>query len=93
MLEIIISLISINKILKGDCARLSKKQLVKTIISIKRARKNLEKEQFNNVYQLYCFYRKDKVKELMDYDEYIYVCEKIAETFNDLAPLHLYDKK
>ena len=75
----------------GGVAPLSKKQIVGLIINLPDANKNLTKDEFNKIYQLYQTFRKDTTKSVLDYQAYVQVCSEIIAEFEKIAPFKFYN--
>ena len=81
---------SINTIKQGGTAELSINQIVNAIISLPEAKKNLTKEQYLqvlNLYKIHCSYRK---KVLLNRREFNEIIAKIISFFDLIAPYEKY---
>ena len=84
------SIKAFNTIASGGQAELSKSQIVNLMLNIIAAKKNLDRDTYYKVSDLYDVYRKDKTKVMMDYQRYRYVYLEMANSFNNIAPFELY---
>jgi hypothetical protein len=69
---------------------LSIAQIVDMIINLYDASKNLSRQQYNDVYNMYMAHKQCKNKMLIDLDEYYNIASEIIQRFNAIAPYEKY---
>lgn len=84
------SIKAFNIIVNGGQAELSKAQIVNLMLNLMKAKKNLDRDTFYKVSDLYDVFRRDKAKVMMDSQKYRTVYSEIACSFIDIAPFELY---
>ena len=84
------SINAVAKIKSGGTADISISQITNLIINLPDAKKNLKKEQFEQVYILYKGLRTCKTKLKLDMFGYIDTAIKIIEKFDEIAPYEKY---
>jgi len=84
------ALSDVQKIKTGRTVMLSISQITNLIINLSDAKRNLQSDQFNLVYDLYKQMRKCKTKMAMDQDGYLDTAIKIIKEFDKIAPYEKY---
>jgi len=82
---------TIQKIMDGKKARISKGDIVNLIISLQDAYSNLSEDEYNKVYEIFMKIRADKKAKKIDRFEYMKICSDIIENFENIAPFEFYD--
>ena len=80
----------IQRLSKGGTAKLSLAQITSVIINLPDARKNLKRDEFEQVYALYKSLQKCKSKIPMGLDGYYDISARLILMFDQLAPYQLY---
>ena len=80
----------LQKIKKGGTAKFSISQITGLITNMMDAKKNLNEEQFNNVYALFNELRKCNTKMEMNVNGYLDMAEDIIKKFDKIAPYIKY---
>ena len=80
----------VNTIKAGNVGALSESDIVNLLINIPDAQKNLSKEQFEKVYNLFLEYSSKNTKIRMDAITYLYFAITIVSKFNKEAPYEKY---
>lgn len=90
MFDISKSIKAFNIIANGGRAELSKAQIVNLMLNFMQAKRNLDRDTYYKVSDLYDAYRTDKTKVMMDYQDYTNVYIEISLDFSLIAPFELY---
>ena len=80
----------IQRLSKGGTAKLSLAQITSVIINLPDARKNLKRDEFEQVYALYKSLQKCKSKIPMGLEGYYDTSARLILMFDQLAPYQLY---
>lgn len=80
------ALSSMEALQNGESAKLSIAQIASLNVNLPDAEKNLTKEEFNRVYELYRFYQKQRI--MVEYTPVTYAIQaaKIVVSFDKVAP-------
>lgn len=81
---------AMKRIRAGKTAKLSIAQITNLIINLPDAQKNLNKEEFRNVYSIYLGLCKVKQKIKMNCDKYLDTAIWIIKKFDAYAPYEKY---
>ena len=81
---------AIQKIKRGQEAKLSIAQITELIINLQDARHNTTDEEFSRIYTLYCQHQKCKTKSIYNYESYVYTAINIIKRFDIIAPYEKY---
>jgi hypothetical protein len=84
------ALSDVQKIKDGRTVMLSISQITNLIINLPDAKRHLQSDQFNLVYDLYKQMRKCKTKMPLDQDGYLDTATKIIKEFDKIAPYEKY---
>lgn len=86
MFDGITAIISINKIMKGKSAKLSKKQIMMVNINLIFAHKNLSDQEYQEVNTIYNKWIANKTKILINRGEYYKLCKEMISELETVAP-------
>lgn len=84
------AMLSARRIKSGGTEKLSIAQITNLIINIPDSQKNLSKEKFEEVYNLYHELQKCKTKLPLDYQGYLKTAIDIIRRFDKIAPYERY---
>ena len=82
--------LKIDLINRGKVVKLSRSELVAGLVDLKKARKGLPQDIFEEVFALFKWYRADKVQMDVDLLRYYSLCMDMEQQFNDIAMITLY---
>lgn len=81
---------NVQKIKNGENVKLSISQITGLITNMVEAKKNLEPEQFQDIYKLFTELRTCNTKMEMNLDEYYRTAKDIIKRFDSIAPYEKY---
>ncbi len=82
-------MIKIGLLQKGKTVKFSRADLVDYSINLLEAKRKLDKEQYDEVYNLYIKMTKDNKKIEMNLDEYKKIIDAMVNDFVSIAPKEL----
>ena len=84
------AIINIQKMKLGGTAKLSIAQITNLLINLLDANRNLHKDKFNEIYELYKKLSRNNAKIRMDINDYYCIAIEIIMQFDKIAPYEKY---
>lgn len=85
------AIVRIQNIKFGGREKLSYAEVVMGITNLQDAKVSFSRETYDQIERIYNSFRKDKTYQLVDSDEYLQMCGKIIEQYEQYAPFLIFD--